>query len=64
MATIDNTVAAKLVKTTASSNYWSPLACLVIEQEEMEIENGHSTNTDMVMTVVTDTCPANRVAAH
>ena len=30
----------------------------------MDIEHSHSPNTDMVMTVVRDTRPGNRVAAH
>ena len=56
-------VAAKLVNNTAHSNYWSPLTCLVNEQEEIGIKDNH-TNIARVMSVVTDTRPGNKVAAH
>ena len=54
--------AAKLVNNTAHSNYWSPLTCLVNEQEEMESRT--TTPTSKVMSVFTDTRPGNKVAAH
>jgi hypothetical protein len=59
-----DTVAAKLDNSTAtySNNYWSPLSCLVKEQENNE-ENTQ-TNVDTAMTATTVTGHANKVAAH
>jgi hypothetical protein len=56
-------VAANLVKNTVHSNYWSPLSCLVDEQEEIEITTDH-TDIARVLSVVSDARPSNKVAAH
>jgi hypothetical protein len=49
---------------TNSNNYWSPLACLVEEQEELLEPEETNTSVDWAMNATTDIGPTNRVAAH
>jgi hypothetical protein len=46
----------------SSSNYWSPLACLVNEQEDQAQK--HHTKEEMAMLTIADVQPTNRVTAH
>ena len=60
-------VAVKLVKklaATNTNNYWSPLACLVEEQEDISDSEDTNTSVDWAMTATTDIGSANKVAAH
>jgi hypothetical protein len=59
-------VAAKIVKHSATNtyNYWSPLACLVEEQEKILKSNDTNTSVDWAMNATTDISWANKVAAH
>jgi hypothetical protein len=60
-------VEVKLVKkfaATNTNNYWSPLACLVKEQEDISDSEDTNTSVDWAMTATTDISPANKVAAH
>ena len=59
-------VAVKLVKLAATStyNYWSPLACLVEEQEKIIDLGDTNTSVDWAMTATKDIGPANKVAVH
>jgi hypothetical protein len=59
-------VAAKIVQfpATHTKNYWSPLACLVEEQEEISESNDKNTSLDWAMNATTDIGPTNTVAAH
>ncbi len=45
-----------------TSNYWSPLACLVKEQEESSSES--TINVEMAMSAIAKGIPSNKVAAH
>jgi hypothetical protein len=65
MPTVDSEVAANLVTNNTklhTSNYWSPLACLVKEQEESS--SGSTTNVEMAMSALAIRIPSNKVAAH
>jgi hypothetical protein len=65
MPTVDSEVAANLVTNNTklhTLNYWSPLACLVKEQEESS--SGSTTNADMAMLAIAKGIPSNKVAAH
>jgi hypothetical protein len=65
MPTVDLELAANLVMNntkTHSSNYWSPLACLVKEQEETSSES--TTNVEMAMLAIVKRIPSNKVATH
>jgi hypothetical protein len=65
MPTVDSEVAANLVTNNTklhTSNYWSPLACLVEEQEESS--SGSTTNIEMAMSATAKGIPSNKVAAH
>ena len=65
MPTVDSEVAANLVTNNTklhTSNYWSPLACLVEEQEETSSES--TTNVEMAMLAIVKGIPSNKVAAH
>ncbi len=60
-------VAVNLVKPTATTtnNYWSPLACLVKEQEKTLELDGMNTSIDLAMTATTTTISlANKVVVH
>jgi len=59
-------VAVKIVKLAATNtnNYWSPLACLVEEQEDKLDSDDTNTSVDWAMTATTDIGPANTIAAH
>jgi hypothetical protein len=65
MPTVDSEVAANLVTNNTklhTSNYWSPLACLVKEQEESS--SGSTTNVEMAMLAIAKRIPPNKVVAH
>jgi hypothetical protein len=65
MPTVDSEVAANLVTNNTklhTSNYWSLLACLVEEQEELS--SGSTTNVEMAMSAIAKGIPSNKVAAH
>jgi hypothetical protein len=49
---------------THTNNYWSPLACLVKEQEELLEPEETNTSVDWAMNATTDIGPTNKVAAH
>jgi hypothetical protein len=49
---------------THTNNYWSPLACLVEEQEELLEPEETNTSVDWAMNATTDIGPTNKVAAH
>ena len=49
---------------THTNNYWSPLACLVEEQEEISESDNTNTSIDWAMNATTDIGPTNKVAAH
>jgi hypothetical protein len=59
-------VAGKIVTHSATNtyNYWSLLACLVEEQEEILESDDTNTSVDWAMNATTDIGPANKVAAH
>ena len=57
----------KLVKklaATSTHNCWSPLACLVEEQEDISDSEDTNTSVDWAMTATTDIGTANKVAMH
>jgi hypothetical protein len=60
--TVDVELAANLVTTKLNSNYWSPLACLVKEQEEPIAE--YHTSIDRPMSAIMAGSPPNKVAVH
>jgi hypothetical protein len=65
MPTVDLELAANLVMNntkTHNSNYWSPFACLVEEQEESSSES--TTNFEMAMLAIVKGIPSNKVVAH
>jgi hypothetical protein len=65
MPTVESEVAANLVTNNTklhTSNYWSPLACLVEEQEKSS--SGRTTNVDMAMLAIAKGIPSNKVVAH
>ncbi len=65
MPTVDSEVAANLVTNNTklhTSNYWSPFACLVKEQEESS--SGSTTNIEMAMSAIAKEIPSNKVAVH
>jgi hypothetical protein len=49
---------------THTNNYWSPLACLVEEQEELVEPEETNTSVDWAVNATTDIGPTNKVAAH
>ena len=59
-------VAAKIVQfaATHTNNYWSPLASLVEEQEEISESDDTNTSVDWAMNATTNIGPTNKVAAH
>lgn len=60
-------LAVKIVKPAATftTNYWSPLACLVEEQDDASnSDEQQQTNADLAMTVTSTIGPTNKVAAH
>jgi hypothetical protein len=60
-------LAVKLVKklaATSTHNYWSPLAYLVKEQEDISDSEDTNTSVDWAMTATTDIGTANKVAPH
>jgi hypothetical protein len=60
--TVDVELAANLLTTKLNSNYWSPLACLVKEQEEPITE--YHTSIERAMSAIRTGNPPNKVAAH
>ena len=52
--TVDKELATNLVTKKLTSNYWSPLACLVEEQEEeqMELISESHTNIERAMSAI------------
>ena len=54
----------KFAATHHTNNYWSPLACLVEEQEELLEPEETNTSVDWAMNATTDIGPTNKVAAH
>ena len=60
--TVDLELAANLVTYKLNSNYWSPCACLVKEQEE-PISEFH-TNIEKAMSAIITGRPPNKVAVH
>ncbi len=67
MTVASEKVAVKLVRTAATitNNYWSPLACLVKEQEEAsEIEETGKTSVDLAMAATSVIGSTNKAAAH
>jgi len=49
---------------THTNNYWSLLACLVEEQEELLKPEETNTSVDWAMNATTDIGPTNKVAVH
>jgi hypothetical protein len=62
MKTVDVELATKLVTTKLNSNYWSPLACPVEEQEKPITDN--HTNSERSMSTIMTKNPPNKVATH
>jgi hypothetical protein len=62
MQTVES-IAAKLVKSPAINhyNYWSPLACQVNKQENIEIP---TPKKERLSSILTDTSSRNKIAAH
>jgi hypothetical protein len=59
----EESIAAKLVRTPATNhyNYWSPLACQVDEQENIEIP---TPKKEKLLSILTDTSSCNKISAH
>ena len=55
-------LATNLVTTKLNSNYWSPLTCLVEEQEEPQSDS--HTNIERALSAVGNGSSPNKVAAH
>jgi hypothetical protein len=62
MQTVDAELATNLLTTKLNSNYWSPLACPVDDQEE-PISESH-TNIEKAMLAIVTGNPPNKIAAH
>ena len=60
---MDKELANNLVTPKLNPNYWSPLACLVEEQEEPISEESH-TNIERAMSAIGPGSPTNKVSAH